>query len=298
MGTLYNPLPVPQPIPGAPPSATGTVPFSLSSILGPPLGLDTSGSFALSTSGLAVQVGDRYITGIIGRVGDLLVDQLLDVTSLIIPGVNPYVYRLPAPRVRRGDLILISDSPVTVRYVLDYLPNGRILGLDPATGSVTEAVPAQNPFASFFIQLVSLFDFPSVPFESAGWRGGGDRRPGREGEEMGERPEMGILLASLLLNQQSGQTTTSSLQTLLPFLLLSGGGCGGGVFEMLALVAALQQQGAGGTGQPLQGDGIALALLLLGMGQGYDGPFQRWRHHERGERGPWPPPPDAGPKPA
>jgi hypothetical protein len=217
---------------------------------------------------------------------------------LILPGIDPYVYRLPALSVNAGDLIMISDNPLSVRYVVGYVPGGHkpgqpLAGLDPATGALTELIPAQNPFISFFVRLVSLFPPLGTAFGgwwgSGGWQEGkkrgadeGQDRPeggdgpetGREGKAMYERPELGILVASMLLSQQpQGQTMGLNLQTLLPLLFL-GGGRGLGTIELVALVYMLQQQSTS-TGSV---DGLALALFLSGL-IGDEGGFPGWRRH-------------------
>ena len=277
-----------------------------------------SGNFALSIQGLAVQAGDRYVTSAPREAGLPL---LLDVTSLIIPGIDPYVYRLPALTVNRGDLIMVSDSPISVRYVIDHVPGGFPPGstfrvLDPITGNATEFFSALNPFVSFFIRLVSLFGFPGGPNifgperEGGGWGIGRDdrwrraaegregREAGREGEEMFERPELGILLASMLLSQQpQGQTTTTplNLQALLPLFLL-GGGRGAGFLEALVLVSVLQSQ-AQTTTATTGSDGLATALLLSGFlfRPSEEGPFP-WRRPPF-PGGPFPWHAEGGPQP-
>ncbi len=283
MGLLYNPLPGQQP-------GFGYAPSSPSSILGPALGRDTSGNFALTVEGLAVRAGDRFVTAIIDDEGA----ELVDVSSLVISGVDPWVYRLPVTIPSRGDLILISDNPFSVRYVLESGP--AVVSLDPATGDVAELIAAQNPFVSFFVKIVSLFGQPPEDLEEGiGDAGGFEKGPApgheareeeREGENMGERPEFNLLLTALLLGQQQCQTApgagtapppspapapATAPPSWLNLLLLTtalGGGKALGMLELVTLLSVLQPQSAG-TGLP--GNGMALALLLLTMGRGREG---------------------------
>jgi hypothetical protein len=325
MGLLYNPLP-------AQATFFGAAPSSLSSILGPSLGLDTSGNFALSITGqgvgraqLAILNGNRYFTALIDDEGE----QLLDATSLVTTGVNPCVYRIPVSVPSRGDLILISDCPFSVRYVLGAGegPEPRIFGLDPVTGDVAELIPASNPFIGcFYIKIVSLYGMApgSLGFGGRFYAGEAEFQEGpmdiheagdgkREEGIMGERSELNLLLLSMLLNQQqcaapcaspttvpvappapppcqpvSACCTAPNLTALLPLLLVGGGPRGLGLLELVMLMSAMQPSTTGQVG--LQSNGLALMLLLLGMGGEREAGFFRRPWGPGAGRTPWGPP--------
>src|SRR5258708_6895837 len=136
--------------------ATPPIPtIPTNSILGVEIGQDTTGGFAMSISGLAIKRSDgRYVAKPEGE------DRLVDVTAFLIPGVDPMVYRLPVTRLEPGDLIVISDDPLTLRFVInqDEEGDGELEVLDPDTGDVTEYIPIQAPIFNFFVRVVSLFD--------------------------------------------------------------------------------------------------------------------------------------------
>jgi len=101
---------------------------SMSSILGGvAVGRDLTGSFALSAYGTAVRRSDQTYVAI-----DADRDTLIDVTQFILGGLDPCVVRLPIPigMLRRGDLLVASDSPFSAYYVLKLEEDNSILALD------------------------------------------------------------------------------------------------------------------------------------------------------------------------
>jgi hypothetical protein len=89
---------------------------------------------------------------------------LVDVSLLALPGVDPLVFRLPVKGVKPGDLIMVSESPLSVLYVLEtYSDRPReIRGLDPYTGEAVDYSLTENLFnLNFFVQVTSLFDLLS-----------------------------------------------------------------------------------------------------------------------------------------
>jgi hypothetical protein len=133
--------------------------FDSSSLFGVQLGKDTTNTFALSVHGLAVLTpSGRYVAKRRKR------NALVDVSLLALPGVDPLVFRLPVKRVKPGDLIMVSESPLSVLYVLEtYSDRPReIRGLDPYTGEAVDYSLTENLFnLNFFVQVTSLFDLLS-----------------------------------------------------------------------------------------------------------------------------------------
>jgi hypothetical protein len=225
---------------------------------------------------------------------------LVDVTGLLLPNVDPGVYRIPAERLRPGDLIVISDNPLTLRYVLAFEPEGEIIGLDPETGDVIEVVPIQMPFLPFFVRIVALLDLFRGGFFPGDFEDSDDepeprgpesrRRLGRERTR--ERFDFDLdefLLLSLLSGQQPGQTGGSSLLTYFLLMRTFAGDCDAGLLEWLLLSGALQQSPAtSGTPQPMQGNLLALLLALQSSKE--FGPrrdtYGRRRRRSRREGGP------------
>jgi hypothetical protein len=140
-------------------------PFDLSSLLGARIGLDTSGRFALSTSGLAIAGSDGKFLAL-----DQQRRRLLDVSSLVLP-VGACIYRIPATKVSPGDVIVTSDSPFCALFVLEDKADGTLIqALNPCSSELVSYVPPDNPFSdllffadggSVFVRVVSLFDLLS-----------------------------------------------------------------------------------------------------------------------------------------
>jgi hypothetical protein len=142
---------------GVPPVAQSSGGFpSLQALLGTiQLGWDTSNNFALSLRGLAILRPDgTYVAR------DRDVDSLHDVTPLVLPGVNPWVLRLPVARVRPGFLLVTSDVPFSLVYVIEAegRRQERIEGLDPISGEFVEYCRPVSLFFNYFVRVVSLFE--------------------------------------------------------------------------------------------------------------------------------------------
>ncbi len=144
MTLQYNPGPV-----GPPPATNvGTI----------QIGRDSSGNFALSAAGLAVRRPDGSYVALDSDEG-----ALVDVTPLVMVGVDPCVLRIPVPAdaVRRGDLVVASDDPFSPLFVLervfDALPN-QIMALDPMAGQLVTFVPPANLVFDVFVVAASLYD--------------------------------------------------------------------------------------------------------------------------------------------
>lgn len=237
-------------------------------------------------------------------------DQLVDVTGLLLPNIDPGVYRIPVTRLSVGDLIVISDDPLSVRYVLECEPEGELVGLDPDTGDVVEFVPIQVPFLNCFVRVISLVDLLGGGRLTGRRRERVDEGRGRRRAEEGPREFDEALLLLLLSGQQPGQTGTPDLLNLL---LLTQMGCRegeGNLMEWLLLSGMLQQTPQSGTTQPgttQPAQSNPLALLMLAMlegGEGIGGGLfrRRWRRDQPERREPpgpvEPPEPAAGPPPA
>ena len=164
------------------------------------IGSDTSGTFAMSFYGLAVIRPD-------GRAVVHVEGELLDVTLFLLSGINPGAYRIPAPTVYRGDLIVTSDSPLSLLYVLERTETG-VRGLDPFTGNIVHYTALLSPFLDYFVRVQSVFGLLFA--ETSGLE---------EEAEEGERRDRGdrfpSLLLPLLLLSSQGQNTSTSLFTLV-----------------------------------------------------------------------------------
>jgi len=94
------------------------------------IGRDTSGQFALTRDGrLAVlRPNGTYASMMHDNV-----DQLVDVTPLVLAGVDPMVVRIPVrlSQLNRGNLIIVSDAPFSPLLVLKPPEANRIAALDP-----------------------------------------------------------------------------------------------------------------------------------------------------------------------
>jgi hypothetical protein len=136
--------------PGAPPGA-----FSLTSLLGGvAIGLDTSGAFVMTGMGVAVARPDGTCVTL-----DVESGLLVDVTALVIAGFNPWVVRVPVPTtaVRRGDIVITSDNPLSLLYALAR-EAGSLVALDPFTEQIVRYAPALNLFMNVSVIAASPFD--------------------------------------------------------------------------------------------------------------------------------------------
>jgi len=119
------------------------------------LGRDSSGKFALTLGGIAVLRPNGTYLAL-----DDDSDELIDVSPLVLPGVDPIVVRLPThpSKLRRGDLVIVSDAPFSPLFVVERRGAGRFQALDPIGGLLVEFAPPLNLFFDFIVQAVSLFD--------------------------------------------------------------------------------------------------------------------------------------------
>jgi hypothetical protein len=223
---IYNASPLALATPPSVPTATTAPP-----LLGVPIGPDTSGSFAMSVNGLAIQRSDgRWVAKPPGE------ERLFDVTDFLIPGVDPMACFVPVESLAPGDITVVSTDPLTLRYVVGRRGEGEFEVLDPDTGDVTDFVPLQTPLLDFYVRVVSLLDFvPDLNLlgdMSGRYRGIGVRM----GEERREQFALEEILPFLLLSQGS-----TALTSLAPLLLLSrfGGGDMGRLLTVLAITGAL-----------------------------------------------------------
>jgi hypothetical protein len=118
------------------------------------IGRDTSNSFALSVGGLAVRRDDGSYVSL-----DADNDVLIDVSPLILAGIDPQVVRIPVFHrfVRRGDLIVVSDSPASFIYVVRGIEGDTIEGLDPLSGQIVSVIPPLKLLLNVVVLAVSLF---------------------------------------------------------------------------------------------------------------------------------------------
>jgi len=256
----------------------------LNSVLGVSLGKDTSGNFAHSLYGLGIRTTDgRYVAKRRGC------DELLDVTKLLISSVDPAVYRIPVTELQRDDLVLVSEDPFSVRYIIGWERGGRAVALNPEDGDITDFLPVQHPFLHCFVRVVSfLEDFPNsdIPeidiFDEERESGEIDESRTKRSQRRGPRERVSmrrdfcedldteqILLLSMALGQQQDPNASSNLVNTL---LLSQALCGGKRGMDKSLILAMLLGGGGlmgaatatGTAQPMPNNSLAL-LLALGL---------------------------------
>jgi hypothetical protein len=131
----------------------------LTTLGGVALGRDLTGNFALTLNGVAVLRPNGTWVAL-----DADLDALVDVTPLVLPGVDPLVFRMPSnpDRLRRGDRLIVSDAPFAPLFVLHPFERGDagIQALDPLTGRLSGYLPARNLFLNFVVLAVSPFDPP------------------------------------------------------------------------------------------------------------------------------------------
>lgn len=128
--------------------------MNLQSIIGNvALGQDTSGRFRSSIYGLAVRVGsgDRFVAWHQGS--------LVDVSDLLISGMDAWVYRVPVRKVTANDVIVRSDDPFSVIFVDKASSDSTVTGIDPETGDVVEYRPPTNLLGvHLFVRVSSALD--------------------------------------------------------------------------------------------------------------------------------------------
>jgi hypothetical protein len=125
----------------------------LMTLFGLPLGLDTTGNFAMSLGGLAVRTPDgRFVMKERGAA------RLLDVSTLVLP-IDPHVYRLPSRTIAPNDLIVTGDVPnFAALYVLEIGEGFNVEGLDVGTGEKVSYCAPRNVFVNYYVRAVSLLD--------------------------------------------------------------------------------------------------------------------------------------------
>src|SRR5262245_23218677 len=91
--------------------------FDVRWLFGAQIGKDTTSNFTWSLEGLAIKtVDNRFVHPVVeGKTANLI-----DVTCLTI-GIDPYVWRIPVEfeSVQRGQLLVRSDSPFSLLFVLE-----------------------------------------------------------------------------------------------------------------------------------------------------------------------------------
>ncbi len=162
------------------------------------LGKDTSGNFKLSLAGVAVR--PRADAKFVAFEGD----HVVEVDDVTFDGGESYIYRIPAEKVEKGDLIIRSENPFSVLFVTEVRKNGsqmEIVGLDPDNEGVIWGGPTTNvlaPNLRFFVKVVSLVDGQIGSL----FGGSGDQK-------------LNESLLPLLLLGNKGQTASDPLATLL-----------------------------------------------------------------------------------
>ena len=174
------------------------------------IGQDTSGNFKLSFNGLAVKTSDdRFVAYV--KEKDPNNDHVKDVTDLIIDGTDSLVFRVPVKAVKRGDLIITSDTPFVAHFVSnDGDVNGKINVLDPQGTSTGYTQPANLFRIRFFVKV-----FTPIPVERLGL--------GTLGEGDFDDKFLPLLFFS--------DKTDDSLTKLLLLQALGGKSLGGNAFE-------------------------------------------------------------------
>lgn len=175
--------------------------MNLSGLFPVQIGADTSGLFAMSPYGLAVVRPDGR--AVVHREGSLL-----DVSAFLLPGFSPGAFRIPVPEIEPGELVITSDNPRSLLYVLERTETG-LRGLDPFTGNVVRYIAPRSPFFNFFVRVQSVFGLLFA-----------ESREFEEGLEAVEddREERGLLdrlLPLLLLSSQYQSSGTSFLTWML-----------------------------------------------------------------------------------
>jgi hypothetical protein len=185
-------------------TATAGSPQGLPNLFPVQIGNDVTGVFAMSLYGLAVIRPDSRL--VVHREGDLL-----DVTAFLLPGVDPGVFRIPVPEVFPGELIVTSDSPLSLLYVLERTEAG-VRGLDPFTGNIVRYIAPLNPFFNYFVRLQSLFGLLFAETGEIEEEIGEDERRDRDDRFPS------FLLPLLLLGFQGQNTSLITLVLLMQLL--------------------------------------------------------------------------------
>ena len=191
------------------------------------MGRDTSGNFKMSL------VGDRMDLAVKTADGQFYARDeggLRNVTGVTLDAFGGMIFKLPATKVNKGDVIVVSESPFNAVFVEEVGEDERVRVLNPAISSQVDYVQPKNLLGQrFFIKATSLLD-----------SFGGDKSQN-----------------SLLLLLLSGKGEGGSQTDLLPLLLMMMQGYGGAGELNNPLLMALLLRGGAGSGDPLE------TLLLL-----------------------------------
>jgi len=120
------------------------------------VGRDTTGNFSLSFKGLAVRTdGNRFIA--FNKNKESV--RLIDVTGLTLSGCDALVYRVPVKgeNIRKGDIVLISDSPFEVLYITER-EDDVLTGFNASGEKITYVAPERLGDCTRYIRIVSVLD--------------------------------------------------------------------------------------------------------------------------------------------
>lgn len=223
------------------------------------IGKDTSGNLKLSVRGLAAQNPNTHRFILVGTTGGE--KGPIDVTELILPSADKYIYRLPvtADNVMQGDIIVKSDSPFNVIFVDKVDDGGRAVhGVELITSDRVVYLPPATFFGPrLFVKAVSIFDLFGLHHPGTGTSGTaagtpmgidpnflflltmGDTGSTSVGSGGGSGSKNDPLAELLLLQSLAGNR--ADLSRLIPLLLLRGQG--GDSLETILLLQSLQQSG-------------------------------------------------------
>ncbi|HEY7889574.1 MAG TPA: hypothetical protein VIC29_15230 [Steroidobacteraceae bacterium] len=278
------------------------------------LGFDATNNFAVAApSGLAICRGDGTCVAI-----DADADALIDVTPMVIPGVSPCVVRLPVQleSVRRGDLLVTSDSPFSALFVLKA-PEGasRIRCLDPFSDEIVTYAPPRSGVLPMTWVVIAISPFSSLLCGERRHRETGSDRKRGEHDQGLRQLALAALLSQPSVNASAtppagggatigtGPAGLSGLSGawLLPLLLEGdflgsrhdgGGGSRGLLFAVLisSLLSQSTSTPASGSTAPASALGQLAPLLMLSMlgrgrrdGDKEAGAAEEPEHRERGE---------------
>jgi len=206
------------------------------------IGLDRSGAFAVSASGLAV----RDSNGRLKARTDA--DEFIDVTELSwsLNDAEGWVLRVPVPvaEVEHGDLIIMEEHPVRVILVhrrTPESPGGASITGITADGEVIEYRPASSYFfrRPMVVKVVSAFELFDRPGDHESWLPLLAMATGRGGTDGG--PASALLLASAF-RHGAGRASHPDLQRLLVFALLAGRDRSEGWLDVLLLSPLFQDR--------------------------------------------------------
>jgi len=194
------------------------------------MGRDTSGNFKMSL------VGDRMDLAVKTADGQFYARDdggLRNVTGVTLDAFGGMIFKLPATKVNKGDVIVVSESPFNAVFVEEAGEDGRLRVLNPAISSHVDYVQPKNLLGQrFFIKATSLL------------------------ESFGGDKSQNPLLLLLLFGKGEGGSQTD----LLPLLMMMKGNGGVGELSNPLLIALLLRGGAGSS------DTLETLLLLQALG--------------------------------